>query len=363
MIPEALLVTLRFVCISHLASCAVYLMLHHRGQSSARYGAAFCLGVIAYLIVPSLYPTTLWIILPLFAVAGTQAFWFWMLALSFFREGFRSRPVHWFVLVVKVAVSVAMAWMIARNMSHISPEVEFLYVLPAVSFSGVLVILGIREAVRDYGDDLLEGRRNLRVLYVTAGGGAILFASVFRLGAQGEELRSLHQLSTYVLTLTLCYGFLWTAMTVRADLLEESPATEDVKRGDPTLDEALRRRLVNAFELERMYREEGLTIRRLAARLESTEHKLRRLINAGLGYRNFNDFLNRYRIQEACEILLDPGRRELPIVRIADDLGYRSLGSFNKAFRDLTGQTPTEYRRAETPETSASQKPDDFRNS
>ena len=44
--------------------------------------------------------------------------------------------------------------------------------------------------------------------------------------------------------------------------------------------------------------------------------------------------------------LADPAQREVPIITIALDAGFGSLGPFNRAFKDATGQTPTEWRLA-----------------
>lgn len=75
--------------------------------------------------------------------------------------------------------------------------------------------------------------------------------------------------------------------------------------------------------------------------------QLRESINQHLGYRNFNDFLNHYRIDEAAQRLL---RQDLPILSIALDAGYGSIGPFNRAFKQLKGFTPSEYR-AQNPQT------------
>ena len=96
----------------------------------------------------------------------------------------------------------------------------------------------------------------------------------------------------------------------------------------------------------RVYREEGLSIGALASRLRVPEYKLRRLINGQLGYRNFNAFLNGYRIEEARAALADPTQAEVPVTTIALDAGFQSLGPFNRAFKDTIGVTPSEYRRA-----------------
>jgi AraC-like DNA-binding protein len=97
--------------------------------------------------------------------------------------------------------------------------------------------------------------------------------------------------------------------------------------------------------IERVYRQEGLTIGLLAVKLGLPEHRLRTLINQRLGHRNFNAFLNRYRIDEAKAALGDPDQMDVPVLTIALDAGFQSITPFNRAFKADTGLTPTEFRR------------------
>ena len=94
---------------------------------------------------------------------------------------------------------------------------------------------------------------------------------------------------------------------------------------------------------QRLYRQEGLTLGALAERLGLAEAALRTLINQQQGYRNFNDFLHHYRIEEAATRLAS---EDLPILTIALESGYGSIGPFNRAFRQRMGMTPSEYRGA-----------------
>ena len=100
---------------------------------------------------------------------------------------------------------------------------------------------------------------------------------------------------------------------------------------------------------ERIYRHDNITIGTLATKLGIPEYRLRRLINQRLGYRNFNVFLNNHRIEEAKAALSDPTQAEVPVITIAMDAGFQSLGPFNRAFKATTGVTPTEYRRLNAP--------------
>jgi AraC-like DNA-binding protein len=113
---------------------------------------------------------------------------------------------------------------------------------------------------------------------------------------------------------------------------------------DPA-DQALAEALQRLMNEERAYRTEDLSIAGLAARLGTPEYRLRRLINQRLGHRNFNAFVNGFRLAEARTALADPARRSLPVLSIALEAGFQSIGPFNRAFKAATGLTPTEYRR------------------
>ncbi|MEW8396132.1 MAG: helix-turn-helix transcriptional regulator, partial [Candidatus Thiodiazotropha sp.] len=134
------------------------------------------------------------------------------------------------------------------------------------------------------------------------------------------------------------------------EIASETPATPQQVFSDDEVDEeelagsAFIRELERLMVEERLFREEGLTIGRLAERMGMKEYLLRRMINGLLGYRNYNQFLNRYRIEEAAKLLLAPETRHLPVLTIALDVGYRSLTVFNKAFKEIMEMTPTEFR-------------------
>src|SRR5690606_35116507 len=93
------------------------------------------------------------------------------------------------------------------------------------------------------------------------------------------------------------------------------------------------------------YRQTGLGIKSLAHILSCPEHQLRQLINQHLGYSNFTAFLNHYRLRQAAEQLTDTNYAHTPILTLALDLGYSSIGPFNRAFKAQFEQTPSEYRQ------------------
>src|SRR5262249_38965024 len=105
------------------------------------------------------------------------------------------------------------------------------------------------------------------------------------------------------------------------------------------------KRLEHLMTVERVYRQESLSIGLLAVQLKMPEYRLRALINEGLGHRNFNAFVNHYRIDEARAALEDPDQIDVPVLTIALDAGFASITPFNRAFKAETGLTPTEFRQ------------------
>jgi AraC-like DNA-binding protein len=105
-------------------------------------------------------------------------------------------------------------------------------------------------------------------------------------------------------------------------------------------------RLKAVLEDERVWRQEGLSLKGLADLIGLPEYRLRKLIHEELGYRNFNALLHDYRIREACRQLSDPNLRRTPILTIALSVGYASINTFSRGFREIVGVTPSAYREA-----------------
>ncbi len=129
-----------------------------------------------------------------------------------------------------------------------------------------------------------------------------------------------------------------------SDMAPEQALAQAGPASLPAPDPGALARLERAMQQEQIFRREGLTIGSLAAHLGLPEYRLRRVINGQLGHRNFNAYLNGHRITWACAALADPARAGSPVLTLALEAGFQSLGPFNRAFKASTGLTPTEYR-------------------
>ncbi|MHA7888732.1 AraC family transcriptional regulator [Roseicyclus sp.] len=199
-------------------------------------------------------------------------------------------------------------------------------------------------------EDLVECRCEARPGFAAAIAGYGLFATGAQVVGGVDPATPWFALvqsgGTLALALTFAVWILrpdatrWPGITDAAEALR--PARAAAPAGEDT---ALIARIEAAME-GGIWREEGLTIGALAARLAVPEHRLRRAINRGLGHRNFSSFINRARIEAARAALSDPAQMGRTVLEIAYETGFASLGPFNRAFRAETGQSPTEYRRA-----------------
>ncbi len=103
-------------------------------------------------------------------------------------------------------------------------------------------------------------------------------------------------------------------------------------------------KLFYLVEVEKVYKDPNLTIKLLASKLLISPRSLSQIINNQLNT-NFYEFINEYRIKEAQQMLSAPGDHQESILEVAYEVGYNSKSAFNRAFKNFTGMTPSEFRK------------------
>lgn len=96
---------------------------------------------------------------------------------------------------------------------------------------------------------------------------------------------------------------------------------------------------------EKLYREMGLSRAQLAEKLAVSESRLSHIINRYFGC-NFNILLNQRRVREAQERLLNEPKTQITV--IAFEVGFNSIATFNRVFKEITGMSPSEWRQGAT---------------
>ena len=114
-------------------------------------------------------------------------------------------------------------------------------------------------------------------------------------------------------------------------------------------DEALEQcfcKIDDYFKTERPYLEPDLTLPKLAESLKVPHHHLSQVINEVYG-QNFFDFINKYRVEEVKNKIIDPKFRNYSILGIAFESGFNSKSAFNRVFKKFTRKTPSEFRASQ----------------
>jgi AraC-like DNA-binding protein len=315
----------------------------HRSDSlTARLGVLLTLSGFCYLFLPAMPRSYLasWWRVPLHLGGLAAPGLFWLFASSWFDDDFELRPIHYIAVIMLVAAGA--------TGSYIGYPRHWPQPLLAMTWTGpglILTMFGIAVALRGRDNDLVETRRRLRLALAMTIGGVIVVVVAAELLTGGWPppigWRLGNATALLVMTLTVAVSALgWRDPALFAPRAKPPP----ISIAPEVDDSRLLARLAAEMRTERMYRQDGLTITAVAARLGVPEYRLRRAINQGLGARNFNAYLNEFRVGEAKSALADPAQREVPILTIALDAGFGSLAPFNRAFRIATGRTPTEFR-------------------
>jgi AraC-like DNA-binding protein len=335
---------LRAGTVSLLLVLAASLLRDFRSVVSGRLAMAFALGSAAHAVTSGIgaaVPVSI-AHAPLIALSTGNVVVFWLFTRALFDETFKLRAWHGLVWAAVAAFSF----------------VNCLWIAPVTGGSGRLsiiainlialgfIILAVAQTIASWSSDLVERRRGVRVFIVGAaalygGLNAILQILWSRGGTEAANTVNSAALAAVVAAISFAM--------MRVDGADLFPVQSAVQPDPVVADSGADRKLVDALMRlmadERIYRHENISIGTLATKLKIPEYRLRRLINQQLGYRNFNVFLNAHRIAEAKAALADPSQAEVPVITIAMDAGFQSLGPFNRAFKATTGVTPSEYRK------------------
>ncbi len=103
-------------------------------------------------------------------------------------------------------------------------------------------------------------------------------------------------------------------------------------------------KLKNLMEGEKRFLVPDLTLRDLSQELRIHPNHLSRIINERFGM-SYNDYINKYRIEEVEKRLLDPKNRDRTVLEIMYDTGFFSKSVFNTAFKKYAGMTPSEFKK------------------
>lgn len=335
-IPEILL---RGATVGVLLLGAILLFRKDAIIGAQQLGTLFLLGTAAYVIVsaPVLSSHTGSFFQLLALVATFNSVFFWWFATALFDDNFRWQVWRIIPFVIILAIYL---------MSRLAPEVltnstdNTLHQALVIAMS--LHVLWLTLMYRK--DDLMELRRRFRLVFVAIIGITVIIIAVveivFENKAVPASLTGFHALALFILSLS------FLAWILQPNDMFGSPSKQiklQMLKNIPPEDQIEMRRVETVMK-DGIYTQEGFSIKTLSRAVNVPEHRLRRLINQQLGYKNFSAFSNKYRLHDAVTILKDPLQSRRQITQIAFDLGYGSIAPFNRAFKAREGVSPTTFR-------------------
>ncbi|MDT8429122.1 MAG: AraC family transcriptional regulator [Pseudomonadales bacterium] len=339
-----------FLAISQLLFMGLFYLLHHHRQLLGGLISLYSFCLIAYIVarMPEVNAElpTLDYLLGLCAIAAPALLW--IITHYLFNDEPGIPRSAWSLMIGYFVLRAMGTTFFGITNSVTSTWFWLLFVLPQMIMLGLSIHV-VYMAFQGFSDDLIEPRRQLRVPFAIGMGTivGVIVGSGFFIGNSPLYLDGIYFFIIFLFILSINL----TTFRLHKDspqLIVDNSEKQSIipvsriRSRDP--DKPLVERIHHAMENERLYAEQGLTIGDLARRVNMQEYRLRRLINQKLHYRNFNQYLNHYRIGEAARRLQDPQETGTAISSIALDVGYASLSSFNKAFKEIHGVTPSFFR-------------------
>lgn len=253
-------------------------------------------------------------------------------------------PRHFFILLAApVALAVAMTLSKAQGFCEAGEGpfcgrfFEALYWLG--SMTGALCMLGLFIQSGLFGKLWsVKGARERYWLIMTFVAANVLHVivnflhSIGRIGlANADALQATLGIAFAYLAMTTLFRVYPLPVHLNAVSRAQALSPEDKKIAD---------QVKKLMELDKLYHEHNFSRADLAREVGTSENTLSRAINRAFG-KSFPRLLNEFRVEDAKRMLHDPS---IPIQVLAFEVGFNSLASFNRVFREVTGQTPSHYR-------------------
>jgi AraC-like DNA-binding protein len=134
----------------------------------------------------------------------------------------------------------------------------------------------------------------------------------------------------------------------QTEIFTLEPPLKKVKSESTELAEKLVQTLTNRLKIlmeeEKLFTNKELNLDDLAKRLSVSKSTLSQFIRDCLKT-NFFDYINRLRVEEMKRLLLDPKKKYMTIVALANEAGFNAKSTSSRIFKQFTGMTPSAFRK------------------
>ena len=333
----AAILVLRLLAVSQVLLLAAALAMSANPYRTRLLGFALALGAVSYLISSPVFDyinleVGPWLVLPADAIPPLLFFFAWDLF-----EDDREPPLLLWLIAASYLV-LAMWIGLQRGATGAAANVYFLVAVQLTKLGFAVGAIFIVWRGRE--SDVVESRLKLRHVFAVSIGVIVTAVVATELVTGWNVPTSVELLGmAAIFGVTLMINLAFLRLNPTFILRDSRPLAPVLPEETPLIDA-----LNKLMSEDLAYTNHDLRIADLATRLKVPEYQLRRTINRNLGYQNFNQFVNRYRVEEAARRLINEPRT--PVLTIALDVGFRSVSSFNTAFRAHYQKTPTDYRKS-----------------
>ncbi|WP_196886124.1 helix-turn-helix domain-containing protein [Aureivirga sp. CE67] len=109
--------------------------------------------------------------------------------------------------------------------------------------------------------------------------------------------------------------------------------------------ETEKQRILDLFEKEKIFKNKEIKVNDVAKQLGISRQQLSEILNLHLGG-NFQDILNKYRVEEFINYLQDEKYKNYTLLGIAFEVGFSSKTSFYTCFKKEKGMTPNAFKKS-----------------
>ncbi|GGG55211.1 transcriptional regulator [Pseudohongiella nitratireducens] len=320
-------------------------------QCASRLMIALSIGISAYMltgipIMQSAHPAPLFVI-NLLSISSPALFW--MLSRELFQPQTNTQMPILVVILVGTYLTLRMTGisvfddqLLRQQPAMLAVFIYFpqLIMIGLVSHACLTALQQIHE--KDHEDTHSLPKSHI-IFILTLGAIIFMVVSTSALGMVSDLTKALYYFAIFLAAFAFNTQLL-RLEPVLAQLFIHGSSVKSPTSLNPK-DQQQYQRIMDTMRKERLYARPGLTLRHVADALPMREYRLREFINKTLGYRNFNQFVNAFRLELACEKLSLPPNDKVLISAIAWDLGYSSPSTFNKVFKKRFGVTPSEFRK------------------
>lgn len=345
---EILGIILSSASITLMTIISVGFLLGLKGLWLKTWHSALFLSIIIYHSYPffeALAPD--WVIIPRLVTTLVPSLFF-ILAKHIFEDDAKNFLTDYLIALTMAMLSIV-TFIIDTKLDAASHELIVRFRFFSLTTLSLFIGFTIYTVAKGWKSDLIELRVKLRAFIISTMGFVIIMVMVFEgFLPENRGFNSTFNVVVAIATIITTSSIIAILMSrsIYQLMPSETKRKSDSHKSDQDEQEnAIVEKVVIAMQNDRLYLNELLTLQSLSEYIDEPAYKVRNIINQRMGYRNFNVFANYYRIEAAKKMLSHEDFDDHKILAIALDVGYSSLSPFNRAFKNATNMTPSEYRK------------------